>query len=254
MEQGPTTGAEEVRRREWHASPSLALAIRAFAFLLPLISAWFVVHLLSGTFYRPDGVRGLLLWIAQAAVVGFIVSKTVERLARRLLPLAALFSMSLVFPDQAPSRFSVALKSSTVKQLRRRLAGTSTDGLGDSEHVAATQAIVLVNAIGQHDRLTRGHTERVRAYADMIAEELGMSADDRAHLAWGPCSTMSARSRFLRGTNKNGRPTNEEWSELRAHPGASVALLAPLSDWLGDWLLAAPQHHERWDGTGHPSG
>ena len=37
-----------------------------------------------------------------------------DKLAKRLLPLATLLRLSLIFPDQAPSRFKVALRASTV--------------------------------------------------------------------------------------------------------------------------------------------
>jgi hypothetical protein len=31
-------------------------------------------------------------------------------------------------------------------------------------------------------------------------------------------------------------------------------MLEPLAGWLGEWRLAAGQHHERWDGKGYPAG
>jgi hypothetical protein len=31
-------------------------------------------------------------------------------------------------------------------------------------------------------------------------------------------------------------------------------MVEPLADWLGEWRLAAGQHHERWDGGGYPNG
>ena len=30
--------------------------------------------------------------------------------------------------------------------------------------------------------------------------------------------------------------------------------MAPLVDWLGEWVLAVEQHHEKYDGTGYPRG
>lgn len=255
MDGGPTKGAQEVVHHEWQASPVIARLIRLAAFLVPLLSAWLVVHGFSGKLYRPDGIGGIFLWVAQAAIIGFVVSKLVERQTRRLLPLATLFNFSLVFPDQAPSRFSIALRSGTARQLKRRLAEAADHGLGDSEEQAANQALALVTALGQHDRLTRGHTERVRAYSDMIAEELGMSQADRSMLAWGAMlhdvGKVKVPAEIL---NKNGRPSEAEWATLKKHPAEAVAILAPLTDWLGDWLLAASEHHERWDGTGYPNG
>ena len=47
---------------------------------------------------QPKG-KGLVMLVLALAVYLLI-----ERIARRLLPLAALFRLSLVFPDQTPSR------------------------------------------------------------------------------------------------------------------------------------------------------
>ena len=46
-----------------------------------------------------------------------LVLVAVDRVARRLLPLALLFKLSLVFPDRAPSRFRTALDLRSVGSL-----------------------------------------------------------------------------------------------------------------------------------------
>ena len=56
----------------------------------------------------------MLVWIAQAFVVASTAANLTERLTRRLLPLATLLGMTLTFPDQAPSRFGMALRTGTV--------------------------------------------------------------------------------------------------------------------------------------------
>ena len=33
-----------------------------------------------------------------------------------------------------------------------------------------------------------------------------------------------------------------------------LTFVAPLADWLGDWVLAVKEHHEKYDGTGYPRG
>ena len=63
--------------------------------IVPTVSSWPVALL-----------RWVLIAIASTAVmVAF------DRLTRRLLPLAVLFNLTLAFPDQAPSRFKVALRT-----------------------------------------------------------------------------------------------------------------------------------------------
>ncbi|MCP5034293.1 MAG: HD-GYP domain-containing protein [Actinomycetia bacterium] len=229
--------------------------IRAVVVLTPLITAFLMVRLVSGYIYRPPGWVGVVLWIGQSAIVGSATSIVVDRFTRHLLPLATLFSMSLVFPDQAPSRLSVALRSGTTTRLRRSFEEVETNGLGSSEAEAAETAVALIAAIGHHDRLTRGHTERVRAYAELIAKEMGISPDERVALSWSvllhDVGKLAIPVEIL---NKNGLPSDEEWEILKTHPTRSAQILAPLASWLGPWVGAASEHHERWDGGGYPRG
>jgi len=99
--------------------------------------------------------------VAATRLVGIAAGSTIvlygaDRLTRRMLPLAALLSLTLVFPDEAPSRFKIA----------------------------ASRLLALVADISVHDRLTRGHPERVRAYSQMIGNELGLTADEIDRLRW----------------------------------------------------------------------
>ena len=66
-------------------------------------------------------------------MAGTAVLYTGELLMRRLLPLSALLRLTLVFPDHAPTRFRVALRTGTRASCR---AGSSTrrrDGLGEPQ-------------------------------------------------------------------------------------------------------------------------
>ncbi len=231
------------------------MAVRIAAFVIPILIAYVVIRISAPWLYRPDGWFGLAIWIVQATAIGAVVSRGIARLTRRMLPLATLLTTTLVFPDQAPSRFGVALRAGTVKQMRRRAQELQRDGLGSTAAEAAENAVVLVTGLGRHDRLTRGHTERVRAYADLIAQELHFSETERNWLAWGvllhDVGKMTVPPEIL---NKAERLTDEEWGILKNHPAAGAKMLLPLAPWLGDWVLAAGEHHERWDGRGYPAG
>ncbi len=224
-------------------------------FLLPVIGAWIAVRVLAPLFFQPLGWIGLVIWGLQAVLAGAIAATVVDRFTRRALPLATLMGMTLTFPDQAPSRFSVAMRTGTVRQMKKRLEELAEHGLSDDVQKASEQAIELVTLLGRHERLTRGHTERVRAYADVIAGEMKLAEQDRQMLSWGvllhDIGKLSVPPEIL---NKNGRPTEEEWAILQTHPAEGARILAPLSGWLGDWALAASEHHERWDGGGYPNG
>lgn len=240
---GTTTG--------WERRPIVGWSIRVTLVVLPFIAGWIAIRLTKASFIEPAGLPRLLSWIVQAIVISVTASFATTRALRWLTPLPALFNMTLVFPDHAPSRFGVALRSGTVRKLlQERDLRLSADA-----QEAAEQALVLVNQLSAHERLTRGHTERVRAFADLIGQQLGLEPHELNQLRWGALlhdiGKLKVPSEIL---SKPGVPTEEEWTILRQHPAEAATILEPFSPWLGRWVLAASEHHERWDGTGYPLG
>src|SRR3712207_325550 len=161
----------------------------------------------------------------------------------------------MVFPDRAPSRFRVARNAASVRQLQEQLAEARERGLTAEPVWAAETVLTLITARGHHDRRSRGHSERVHVYAELLAEELDLPEYDRDRLRWAALlhdvGKLVIPSELL---NKPGKPDEEEWDALRAHPKAGAELCAPLLEWLGEWGLAIEQHHEWFDGTGYPLG
>ena len=47
-----------------------------------------------------------------------------------------------------------------------------------------------------------------------------------------------------------GKPTEDEWAVLRAHPAHGAEMAEGLLPWLGEWAAVIVEHHERYDGTG----
>ena len=236
--------------QEWAGRPWLARALRVALFVAPGIAAWLTVRGLSPSFFSVEGAWRLPIWILQALVVSLVVARVVGLLGQRLAPLATLLSLTLIFPDEAPSRFGVALRAGSTKKLKEQAVSLPAD-----EGEAARRAIELVTAFNKHDRLTRGHMERVRAYSEVIGVELGLNEKDMNGLRWGTLlhdvGKLEVPEEIL---NKPGRPTKEEWEILQRHPAAGGRILKPLSDFLGPWADAAKDHHEKWDGSGYPRG
>lgn len=245
----------DLKERAWRPRPAVSFLIAAASFLLPVIASVVVVQVVAHVVGRPATVPGLVAWLSSLVLLATATLWIIDRWSRRLLPLAAMLRLSLVFPDNAPSRFSLALRTGSGKALERALERTTTEeDFSTSEH-AATLVVQLVSAVGKHDRLTRGHSERVRAYADLIGEELGLDAESRSKLHWAALlhdvGKLEVPAAIL---NKTERLTSEEWQIIRGHPGASERWLEPLRDWLGEWARAATEHHERYDGDGYPHG
>lgn len=245
-----------MKQNEWRANKGAALGLRFAIILGPLIAAWAAVSLLSAELIRPQGRLGLIVWAIQAFAIGFVVAHGVDRWTRKLVPLSSLFGMSLVFPDEAPSRFSKALRAGSAKRLQERIGNQNLKSRAAmTPQAAATEALGMVTLLGKHDRLTRGHSERVRAYADLIAEELNLSSRDRNLLTWSTLlhdiGKLAVPSEILSSPE---RPTADDWQTLKRHPEHSAELLVPLEGWLGEWIGAATEHHERFDGGGYPKG
>ena len=247
--------AHPLAATRWHARPRLAIAIRVVAALLPFVGSVLVTRAVQRRLPPPDGLLALVATWVLLAVIGTVVLWGVERVSRRLLPLAALLKMSLVFPDAAPSRFRSAIRTGTVAQLERRIEDVQEQGIGNTPAEAARTLIDLLAALNRHDRLTRGHAERVRAYSRLIGEEMGFDEEKLELLHWAALvhdiGKLVVPSEIL---TKPGSLTDEEFDIVRGHPAAGAAMVEPLADWLGEWRLAVLEHHEKWDGTGYPQG
>ena len=244
------------RAGRWGGRPWLAASLRLAAQAIPIALSVGVVYAASSLVPAPAGSpAGLIAWWAALSALATLVFVVVGNVSRRLLPLAALLKLSLVFPDSAPSRFRLALGSGTVATLEERLADARRGVGADTPTGAAERLLALVALLDSHDALTRGHSERVRAYSQSIGRELALDRGQLELLNWAALLHDVGKLDVPREIlAKRGKPTDEEWAFLREHPAAGARLAAPLRDWLGEWGDAIEQHHERWDGRGYPRG
>jgi len=112
----------------------------------------------------------------------------------------------------------------------------------------------LVARLDSHDPLLAGHGERVSAYSNLLGRAIGLSESDLEQLRWSAlihdAGKLDVPSVILRSPNP---PSEHEWASIRTHPENGRLIVEELQPWLGEWLLAVSQHHERVDGTGYPS-
>src|SRR5205807_2119917 len=88
----------------WRERKILSGALVAFVHLVPIAAAVFTSAFVSRHMQAPGTFGGKVLgWIFLIAVSTAVLA-VVDRAARRLLPLAALLKLSMLFPDRAPRR------------------------------------------------------------------------------------------------------------------------------------------------------
>ena len=248
-------GREHSGSDRWAARKGLAFLVGGAIVLAPVAVAFVISYLVVHLVPRPSGGLGLMLWWVLILVTPWLVYAVARRAARRALPLTALLRMTLVFPDKAPSRIAVARRAGGTKALERNLEHDREAGRHDEPVVAAERILGLAASLNQHDRLTRGHSERVRALTDVIADEMKLPQADKDRLRWSALlhdiGKLSVPGELL---NKPGKPDEQELAVLRRHPEEGARLAAPLAEWLGPWARSIPEHHEWFDGTGYPRG
>ncbi len=250
-----TTDTIERAEARWNDRQWAGTALRLAIAVVPTAVAAVVVYVLLRVTNEPVAFAPAVIRLILISLIGYVVARATTSVAHRLLPLAALLRLSLVFPDQAPSRFRLAVKASSTKTLQREADRARDEGLSSDSAVAAEQIILLTAAVGAHDRRTRGHSERVRLYAQLLGEQLGLSDDDLARLQWGALLHDLGKVRVpTEILNKPGQLDDVEWAIMASHPAAGRELIGPLAPFLGEWAAATDAHHEKWDGTGYPLG
>jgi HD-GYP domain-containing protein (c-di-GMP phosphodiesterase class II) len=101
---------------------------------------------------------------------------------------------------------------------------------------------------------TSGHSERVAVYADMIAAELGYTAERRRWLKRAALlhdvGKLGVSNAIL---DKNGKLDEAEWRDMRNHAALSETILARVPVF-HEMACIGGGHHERLDGKGYPRG
>ena len=112
----------------------------------------------------------------------------------------------------------------------------------------------LTAALETRDSETHGHSERVVTYSLRLGREYGLSSEEMKALEFGSLlhdiGKIGVPDSILR---KPAKLTEEEWVRMREHPFHGQQILRGIEFLQGAARVVA-QHHEKWDGTGYPSG
>jgi HD domain len=112
----------------------------------------------------------------------------------------------------------------------------------------------LAQAIETKDLYTRGHGERVSRGARMLGSELGWRGDRLEALAEaGLLHDVGKIGVPTRVLQKDGKLTAAEYAAIKLHPLRGVEVVGDIT-FLEDARAGIMHHHEKFDGSGYPSG
>lgn len=148
----------------------------------------------------------------------------------------------------AKLRLTTAIADQAASALRR------TTLRAELEQSYLQTALALANAMDARDAYTSDHSQRMAAWAEAVARELGMDEPTIGALRWGALlhdiGKLGVPDDVLR---KPGPLNKREWVQMRRHPeiGAQIVshvrMLAPVAP-------IVRSHHERLNGSGYPDG
>ena len=116
-------------------------------------------------------------------------------------------------------------------------------------HISAIRG--FVKTLEAKDMYTRGHTERVADFAQMIGEELSFTGTQLETVKWAALihdlGKLAVPTELIR---KRGRLDDVEYAEMKAHAHLVEEILAEV-DFLQPMVDIASGHHSHYDGRGY---
>jgi putative nucleotidyltransferase with HDIG domain len=111
-----------------------------------------------------------------------------------------------------------------------------------------------VRALDLRDKETEGHTKRVTALTQRLAQAMGIDDDELVHITRGALLHDIGKMAIPDGILlKPGGLTAEERLLIQKHPIYAYEMLSPIK-FLHPALDIPYCHHEKWDGSGYPRG
>jgi diguanylate cyclase (GGDEF)-like protein/putative nucleotidyltransferase with HDIG domain len=140
-----------------------------------------------------------------------------------------------------------------LEQFTRSLAEQSGGEAPDTLPEAVVETVTsLALAIDAKDHYTQGHSQKVSAYAVVIAKALAMSEPEveeiRLAALLHDIGKVGIPETIL---NKSGPLDASEWETMKTHTELGAKILEPLQT-MDKIRLMVRHHHEFYDGTGYP--
>ena len=90
--------------------------------LTPVVVGFLAGAAVARLLPQPETAYQILTWWITVIAAATVAATGTDRLGRKLLPLTVLLKMTMLFPDEAPSRLKMARRAGNIKELRKRLS------------------------------------------------------------------------------------------------------------------------------------
>ena len=139
-------------------------------------------------------------------------------------------------------RYSKDLKGEVRKQTNR------------AKRLTMEMMLALSHTVDAKDHYTKGHSERVAAYAAEIGRRMGKTPEEQKELyEIGLLHDIGKIGIPEEIINKTERLTDEEFARIKEHTLIGCEILNGIVD-MPALASGARSHHERYDGKGYPDG
>ena len=150
--------------------------------------------------------------------------------------------------------FIFAYQSHAYEKQKRELDEANAMLSEANERITMQSMYTLAKTIDAKDKYTNGHSMRVAKYSGMLAERLGLSAEEIEeikHMAMlHDIGKIGVPDTII---NNPSKLTAEEYSIVKRHPEIGYEILSEMPE-MGNIGVGARWHHERYDGKGYPDG
>jgi putative nucleotidyltransferase with HDIG domain len=207
-------------------------------------------------------IRDTLFWSAVVLAGGLLVGLLFARVLSK--PIAGLAEQTRAISDGQYGATVPVTGTAEIAHLTEnfnRMSLSIRDAFEEVERRATENKELFINsiralaqAIDAKDPYTRGHSERVATYAESIAAEMGLPADDVEKVKLSgllhDVGKIGVDDRIIR---KPTALTEEEFELMKTHPVKGAAIMAAIPQ-LTDVIPGMKYHHEKWQGGGYPEG
>lgn len=234
--------------REGTGSRTAAAVSKTVVFVIPAALGFAIAYSILTLMGPYSSSIEHVAWFGVAVIVGWITSIFAGDSTRILISRTSLYRRANNFENEVEELFGTSMRQGNTKAARKAAIERGRDA------AFIDRVLLLLDQLATHERLTRGHSERVRAYASLIGTEIGLSDEELESLNWTALlhdiGKLDVPPWIL---TTETLPTDDEWEVLRRHPEAAKARLRRLEPHLGESIYdGALYHHERWDGAGYP--